>query len=120
MVNGKKQSISAAGKVLVGAGLVAGAAVAAYLLTSPKDRKKAAKKIKAWMSEMQKETAERVKEVQGLTQEKYDQIVDEVKPKYKALKDVSETELSSFADELKSHWKNISSAANKISKGKKK
>ncbi|MBU3924393.1 hypothetical protein KKB43_03530 [Patescibacteria group bacterium] len=116
----KKKNNSTAKKVLVGAGLAAGAALAAYLLTSPKDRKKAAIKIKSWMNEMQKETAEKVKKAQGLTQEKYNQIVDEVKPKYEVLKDVSATELSSFADELKSHWKNISSAAKKISAGKKK
>ena len=116
----KKQDNSTAKKVLAGAGLVAGAALAAYLLTSPKDRKKAAAKAKKWMIEMQKETAEKVKKVQDLTQEKYNQIVDEVKPKYEVLKDVSETELSSFADEMKSHWKNIASAAKKISKNKKK
>lgn len=116
----KIQNNSTVKKVLVGAGLVAGAALAAYLLTSPKDRKKAAVKIKAWMSEMEKETAEKVRKVQDLTQEKYDQIIDEIKPKYMALKDVSEAELSSFADEMKSHWKNIAKAAKKVSKKSKK
>jgi len=82
----KIQNSDTVKKVLAGAGLVAGAALAAYLLTSPKDRKKAAVKIKGWMSEMEKETAEKVKKVQDLTQEKYDQIIDEVKPKYMALK----------------------------------
>lgn len=104
----------------MGAGLAAGAALAAYLLTSPKDRKKAATKIKGWMKEMQKETAEKVKAVQGLTQEKYNQIVDEVKPKYEALKDVSANELSDFTDELKSHWNNISGAIKKAGKKKNK
>lgn len=111
---------SAAKKVLVRAGLVVGAALAAYLLTSPEDRKKAAKKVKAWMADMQKETAEKVKKVQDLTEEKYNQIIDEIKPKYEALKDVSDSELASFAKEMKSHWKNISSAAKKSGKGKKK
>lgn len=118
MVN--KSSSETAKKVLVGAGIVAGTALAAYLLTSPKDRKKAAKQIKGWMTDMQKDTAEKVKQVQGLTQEKYNQIVDEVKPKYEALKDISASELSDFTDEMKSHWKNISSAVKKASKGKKK
>lgn len=116
----KTQNSDTAKKVLVGAGLVAGAALAAYLLTSSKDRKKAAKKIKSWMIEMQKETAEKVQKVQDLTEEKYNQIVDEVKPKYEALKDVSSAELSTFADEMKSHWKNISRVAKKINAGKKK
>ena len=100
-------------KIIVGAGLVAGAALAAYLLTSPKDREKAAQKVKSWMNDMKKDIAERVKNVQGLTEEKYSQIVDDVKAKYEALKDVSSAELASFADELKSHWKNISDAAKK-------
>lgn len=116
----KKEMSDTAKKVLVGAGLVAGTALAAYLLTSPKDRKKAAKQIKGWMADMQKETAEKVKQVQDLTQEKYNQIVDEVKPKYEALKDVSSSELSDFADEMKSHWKNLSGAVKKVSKNKKK
>jgi len=111
---------SVAKKVLVGAGLAAGAALAAYLLTSPKDRKKAAVKVKSWMTDMQKETAERVKKVQDLTEEKYNKIIDELKPKYEALKDVSDSELSSFTKEMKSHWKNISSAAKKAGKAKKK
>lgn len=116
----KTQNSDNAKKVLVGAGLVAGAALAAYLLTSPKDRKKAAKKIKSWMAEMKKETAEKVQKVQDLTEEKYNQIVDEVKPKYEALKDVSSVELSAFANEMKSHWKNISRAAKKVKTAKKK
>lgn len=106
-------------KALAGAGLVAGAALAAYLLTTPKDRKKAAKQVKAWMTDMQKEVAERVKQAQDITEEKYDQIVDEVKPKYQALKDVGADEVASFVDEMKSHWKKISAAVSKKKKAKK-
>lgn len=112
----KKPSNSTVNKVLIGAGLVAGTALAAYLLTSPKDRKKAAVKIKGWMKEMQKETAEKVKKVQDLTQEKYNKIVDEVRPKYEALKDVSMDELLNFANEMKAHWKSFSVAAKKARK----
>lgn len=113
------QKNNTAKKVLAGAGLAVGAALAAYLLTSPKDRKKVAIKVKSWMSEMKKEIAKKVKEAKGLTQEKYDQIIDEVKPKYEALKGVSEAELLSFSKELKSGWKNISSAVKKTSARKK-
>lgn len=116
----KKQDNSAVKKVLVGAGLAAGAALAAYLLTSSNSRKKAAIKIKSWMAEMQKETAEKVKKAQDLTEEKYNQIIDEIRPKYEILKDVSASELAAFTDEMKSHWKNISSAAKKIGANKKK
>ncbi len=103
-------------KVIIGAGIVAGAVLAAYLLTSPKDRKKSVAEIKGWMIKMQKEIAGKVKKVRHLTEEKYSQIVDEVKPKYEALKDVSAAEFSSFVDETKSHWRSISGVARKISK----
>ncbi len=106
-------------KVLIGAGLAAGAALAAYLLSSPKTKKKVATKVKGWMRDMQKDVAGRVKAVEALTKDKYNAIVDEAKPKYMALKDVSATELESFAKEMKSHWDNISGAVKKVSKKKK-
>lgn len=109
----KKEKNDMTKKALIGAGIVAGAVVAAYLLTSPEDRKKAALKVKGWMTDMKKDTAERVKGVRDMTEDKYDEIIDEVKTKYTSLKDVSAAELSAFADELKSHWKNISDAAKK-------
>ena len=109
----KNENSDVAKKVIIGAGIVAGAALAAYLLTTPEDREKAALKVKGWMADMKKDIVERVKKIQDLTEERYDQIVDEVKTKYEALKDVSAEEVSAFADEMKSHWKNISKAAKK-------
>lgn len=109
----KNESNDTTKKVIIGAGIVAGAALAAYLLTTPKDREEAAKKVKSWMKEMRKDVAEKVKNVQDLTEDKYNQIVDEVKIKYEALKDVSADELLSFTDEMKSHRKNISGVAKK-------
>lgn len=107
-------------KVIIGAGIIAGTALAAYLLSSPKSRKKAALKVKGWMKDMQKEVATRAKAVQDLSQAKYNEIVDEVAPKYEALKDVSAVEIQEFADELKDHWNNISKAVTKAGKSKKK
>lgn len=106
-------------KVLIGAGLAAGAALAAYLLTSPKDRKKAALAVKNWMSDMKKEVASRVKSAKDLTQQKYESIVDEVAPKYETLKDVSANEVKSFSKELKAHWGNLLKATSKIKRAKK-
>jgi uncharacterized protein YoxC len=107
-------------KVLVGAGIVAGAALAAYLMTPLKERKKAEAKIKKWMRDMQKEVAGRAKAIKGLSRDKYEEIVDEVAPKYEALRDVSATEIESFTKELKAHWSNISKAVVKSGKKKKK
>ncbi len=109
----KNENSGTAKKVIVGAGIIAGAALAAYLLTTPKDREEAAKKVKTWMTAMKKEIAEKVKNVQDLTEEKYNQIVDEVKVRYETMKDVSASELSAFVSKTKSHWKNISGAAKK-------
>lgn len=100
-------------KVLIGAGIAAGAGLAAYLLSSPKTRKKVQLKVKGWMRDMQKEVADRVNAMQEVTQQKYEQVVDEVKPKYKALKDVSGAELDTFSGEMKAHWDNISNAMKK-------
>lgn len=106
-------------KVLIGAGLAVGAALAAYLLSSSATRKKAAIKVKGWMRDMQKDVAGRVKAAESLTREKYDAIIDEVKPKYELLKDISSAEMESFVKEMKSHWDNISDAVKKAGKAKK-
>lgn len=116
----KNKGGSMAKNVLVGAGLVAGAALAAYLMAPPKERKKAEVKIKNWMRNMQREVASRAKAIKGLSQGKYEEIVDEVAPKYEALRDVSATEIETFARELKAHWNNISKAVAKTGKTKKK
>lgn len=119
-MNTKDNGGGMAKKVLIGAGLVAGAALAAWLLASPKTRKKTEVKIKGWMRDMQKEVAVRVKAIQDLSQEKYNKIIDDVKPKYEALRDVSATEIESFAKELKAHWDNISRSVAKSGRSKKK
>lgn len=106
--------------VLAGAGIVTGAALASYLMAPPKEQKRAETKIKNWMRDMQKEVAGRAKTIKDLSQDKYENIVDEVAPKYEALRDVSATEIETFARELKAHWNNISKAAAKSGKAKKK
>lgn len=101
-----------AGKVIgVGLGLAAVAA-AVVLAVSPKLRKK----VKRWAEDMRLEVADRLKKLKDLSQEKYNQIIDEVKPKYEALKDVSSEELNSFAEELKSHWDKIEKEIKKQAK----
>jgi len=116
----KNNGGSMAKNVLMGAGMIAGAALAAYLMAPLKERKKAETKIKSWMRDMRKEVAGRAKEIKDLSRDKYENIVDEVAPKYEALRDVSATEIETFAGELKAHWNNISKAAAKSGKAKKK
>lgn len=106
--------------ILMGAGLIAGAVLAAYLMTPLKERKKSEAKVKNWMRGMQKEVAGRAKEIKNLSRNKYEKIVDDVAPKYEALRDVSATEIGTFTKELKAHWNNISKAVAKSGKSKKK
>ncbi|MCU0653079.1 MAG: YtxH domain-containing protein [Candidatus Pacebacteria bacterium] len=70
------------------------------LLLSPKMRGKAGQ----WASDMRDEIMKRAKETKDITQEKYNQIVDEASSRYGTMKDVSRRELSQLMYELKSHW----------------
>jgi len=111
----KNEGKISAGKIIgVGLGL-ATAAAAVLLATSPKLRKK----VSRWADDMKEDVVGRIKDVQELSEEKYNQIIDEVKPKYEKLKDVSTSELNDFVDELKSHWKKIAKEVEKQSKKKK-
>lgn len=110
----KDKNKLSAGKI-IGAGLGLAAAAAAVLLaTSPKLRKK----VSRWAEDMKEDVAGRLKDAQDLTQEKYNEIIDEVKPKYEKLKDVSTSELNDFVSELKSHWKKIAKEVEKQAKKK--
>lgn len=111
----KKEGKISAGKIIgVGLGLAA-AAAAVLLATSPKLQKK----VKKWAEDMKGEVVEKIKDMQDLTQEKYNQIIDEVKPKYEKLKDVSAEEINTFVEELKSHWTKIAKEVEKQTKKKK-
>ncbi len=111
----KDENKLSTGKI-IGAGLgLAAAATAVLLAASPKLRKKVSK----WGVEMKEEVVGKLKDAQEMTQEKYNQVIDEVKPKYEALKDVSTDELNSFVEELKSHWKKIAKEVEKQTRKKK-
>lgn len=111
-MNNKNEGKISAGKIIgVGLGLAA-AAAAVLLATSPKLRKK----VSRWAEDMREDVIGRLKDVQDLTEDKYNQVIDEVKPKYEKLKDVSTSELNDFVDELKSHWTKIAKEVEKQTK----
>lgn len=101
---------------LIGAGLGLAAAVAVIsLAVFPKVQKK----LKKWMRDMQNEIIEEIKGTKDLTQERYNEIIDNVKSKYEALKSVTGGELNAFVEELKSHWEKIVKEVEKQAKKEK-
>lgn len=61
---------------------------------------------------LKKLVTKKVLKISDLTQEKYDQIVDEVTDKYGRARDISQNELQDLADDLKVHWNRIKRAWN--------
>ena len=59
------------------------------------------------MQQMSSDLNERVADATGMTEEKYDELVDLVTSKYRKAKKIKESDLEDFADELKAHWKNV-------------
>ena len=60
-----------------------------------------------WADEMRGDVMRQVLEAKDITQEKYNQIIDEIRLKYEAMKNVGAKEMKELIDELKSHWQNI-------------
>jgi len=85
------------------------AAAVAMLLIDRRNRANAGN----WIDEMRDELTRRIKETKDITREKYEQIVDDMRPQYEAMKDVDAHEMNDLVDELKSHWKNISEETKK-------
>ncbi len=95
----------------LGAGLTALAAIAAvsaYCFYGSKDALKNRRKAKAWALKAKGEILEKIEDASEMSQEMYNNIVDEVSGKYQALKNIQKSEIEQFTKELKSHWKNIS------------
>jgi uncharacterized protein YoxC len=74
------------------------------MLCSRRTRQKACR----WTDEMREEVMRQTRETKDITQEKYNQIVDDIRYRYETMKDVSSREMSGLINELKAHWKNIS------------
>jgi uncharacterized protein HemY len=85
------------------------AGIITALVLSRKMRRKTGK----WAYDMRKEVMNRVQETKDITQEKYNQIIDELRPRYEAMKDAGSQEMEELIGELKSHWQNISQEAKK-------
>ncbi len=94
--------------VVVGAGLAAIAA-AGYFFLGPKGKKNQ-KVTKAWMIKMKGDVVEKLESMQDISKETYDAVVDTASGVYETAAG-SKEEVMRLANELKSHWKSISSKA---------
>lgn len=89
----------------LGAVLAAGAA--AYFFTQTKSGKQAAKKIKTTAVGLSSEIGQRVHAVSKMTQDKYNEIVEEVVDEYAAQKKVGKDTVKALKRDLKTHWKAV-------------
>jgi hypothetical protein len=98
--------------VAIGAGVaaLAAAAVGTYLLTG-KQGAKNRKKISSFAEKAKKEIAQELKKTEQVTKKVYDQTVDAVAKKYKAVKNIDAAEIVALTSELKSYWDDMSSTA---------
>ena len=112
-------------KVAYGVGLaaLAAATAGAYFLYGTKQGVKTRKQIKGWMLKAKGEILEKMENMQDISEEAYDKVIDEVQAKYKAVKNIDKKDLEDFGKELKAHWKDIKKEVDKKinpKKGKKK
>lgn len=111
-------------KVEIGALAALAAAAAGTYFLYGKHGAKNRKKIKGWMLQAKGEILDRMEKMKDVSEDSYRQVVDNVKKKYQAVKNVDPAELEQMVKELKGHWtsikKQISSAPAKKSKAAKK
>lgn len=113
--NNKKTSLSAGQKVGIGIGVSATmlAAVGGYFLYGSKDAKNNRKTVNSWMLKAKAEVLEGIENAKHLTEEDYENLVDEVMKGYKAARTASVKELGEFGGEMKKYWKQIKGAGPK-------
>ena len=105
----KKMSVGA--KMAVGAG-VAAVSAGAYYLLGPK-AKIHQKKASALLVKMKKEIENEIKKVQKMTTPLYHKAVDVISENYAKQYKMHEKDIKTFANKLKSEWKEINKIAKK-------
>ena len=96
---------------VVGAGIlafIAGAAAWAVFGKKITDEMQSNPDIKR----LKKQIMNKASQIKDITQEKYDQIVQEVTDTYGKAKGISQNELADLAEDLKMHWAKIKNAWN--------
>lgn len=114
----KKGASKGAQTAAVTAG-VAGLAAAAYFFLGP-NGKKNQKAVKSWAIKMKGDVVEKLENAREVGEPVYHQIIDTVAAKYEKGKTTAPAEVQALAQDLKKHWKTISSAITPAKKAVKK
>ncbi len=107
--NGDKGGMKG-GAILAGMAALAAAAAGTYFLYGTKEGAKRRKQIKGWTLKMKGEVLERLENLQDVSKDTYEEVVDKVASGYKGLKNIDAEELGALVADLKSHWNNIHKA----------
>jgi hypothetical protein len=101
-----KKGKTSAGKIMaVGAGVFALGAGAYYFLGP--NGKKNQKKAKIWMVKMEKEAREKIAKIKNASEPVYYKTIDTLAKTYSQQYKEHAPEIASFAEYLKSSWKNM-------------
>lgn len=101
------------GKVIAITAGVAALAAAGYFFLGP-DGKKNRKVARGWMIKMKGEVVEKMEKAKDVSEEAYENIVDQVAKTY--VSTGGKAEVEKLAKELKKHWKSISGEGKKVKK----
>lgn len=95
-------------KYLVGAGIAAAAAAGVIgFLTQTKKGKALASKGKEHAAELAKSVAMKAEKMKNLTQEKYEEIVDDIVADYQRRRKITKDAAKELAVELKKEWTRV-------------
>lgn len=118
----KAEELSAGEKVGIGVGLTAAAVAAAgaYFLYGSKNASKNRKTVKSWMLKAKAEVLEKIEDAKEMTQEEYEELINQVAGTYSELKNATKVDIKGFKEEMKDHWKAIEKTAKPAKKAAKK
>jgi hypothetical protein len=98
------------GAIIAGVAALAAAAAGTYFLYGTKEGAKRRKQIKGWTLKMKGEVLEQLENLQDVSQDAYEGIVDKVAQSYKGIKNIDAAEVAGLVADLKAHWNNINKA----------
>lgn len=104
-----KKNNGAVAKVSVGIGLTAAAVAAAgaFFLYGSKNAAKNRKVVKSWALKAKAEVLEGLENAKEMTQEEYEQLIENVGKAQAQISKISKTDLTEFKNEMKDNWKAI-------------
>ena len=111
--NNKKTSTQIKTGLGVGIAALAAAAAGAYYFYGAKHSAQHRKQMKGWMIKAKGEVVEKLENLKDMSQENYDNVVNQVMDKYAKAKNINPQDLKDLAKDLRKHWKNISGQISK-------